>query len=162
MPVEIIQPQEGYVRILGVGDPVAPTEVEYEVQGGTTGTQPTFSGIPLFNGSYVRTGVLCHFRITVDFDNITNFGTGQYYVTLPFPAKYDYQLASGALHDVSTSRNYPIFGDVAPGSNELYLESLDSQGNTVYQVDFTHTAPVTLNVADSFHVSGTYIIEEEI
>ena len=162
MPVEIIQPQEGYVRILGVGDPVAPTEVEYEVQGGTTGTQPTFSGTPLFNGSYVRTGVLCHFRITVDFDNITNFGTGQYYVTLPFPAKYDYQLASGALHDVSTSRNYPIFGDVAPGSNELYLESLDSQGNTVYQVDFTHTAPVTLNVADSFHVSGTYIIEEEI
>ena len=162
MPVEIIQPQEGYVRILGVGDPVAPTEVEYEVQGGTTETQPTFSGTPLFNGSYVRTGVLCHFRITVDFDNITNFGTGQYYVTLPFPAKYDYQLASGALHDVSTSRNYPIFGDVAPGSNELYLESLDSQGNTVYQVDFTHTVPVTLNVADSFHVSGTYIIEEEI
>lgn len=162
MPVEIIQPQEGYVRILGVGDPVAPTEVEYEVQGGTTGTQPTFSGTPLFNGSYVRTGVLCHFRITVDFDNITNFGTGQYYLTLPFPAKYDYQLASGVLHDISTSRNYPIFGDIAPGSNELYLESLDSQGNTVYQVDFTHTAPVTLNVADSFHVSGTYIIEEEI
>jgi len=162
MPVEIIQPQEGYVRILGVGQPIVPTEVEYEVQGGTTGTQPTFSGTPLFNGSYVRAGAICHFRIDVDFNNITSFGTGQYYLTLPFPAKYNYQLSDGALHDVSTGRNYPIFGDVAPGSNELYLESLDSQGNTVYQVDFTGTAPITLNIADSFHVSGTYIIEEEV
>jgi hypothetical protein len=161
MPVEIIQPQEGYVRILGVGNPIVPTEVEYEVQGGTTGTQPTFSGTPLFNGSYVRAGAICHFRIDVDFDNITSFGTGQYYLTLPFPAKYNYQLSDGALHHVSTGRNYPIFGDVAPGSNEIYLESLDSQGNSVFQVDFTGTAPITLAIADSFHVSGTYIIEEE-
>jgi hypothetical protein len=29
-------------------------------------------------------------------------------------------------------------------------------------VDFTHTAPVTLSTADTFHVSGTYIIEEEV
>lgn len=160
MPVEIIQPQEGYVRILGVGPVAPPTELPYTVTGGTTGTQPTFSGAPLFAGSYVRTGDLVHFRITVDFDNITSFGTGQYYVSLPFPSKYDYQFASGALHDVSTGINYPIFADISPNSNQLFLESLDSQGNHTFQVDFTHNNPITLTTADSFHISGTYIMIE--
>jgi hypothetical protein len=160
MPVEIIQPQDGYVRILGVGPVVPPTEVPYAVSGGTTGTQPTFSGDPLFTGSYVRTGDLVHFRVTVQFDNITSFGTGQYYITLPFPAKYDYQFSDGALHHVSTDRNYPIFGDVAPNSNQLLLESITAQGNTAYQVDFTYNHPITLTTADSFHVSGTYIMIE--
>jgi hypothetical protein len=160
MPVEIIQPQEGYVRILGVG-PVAPlTEVTFTVQGGTKGTQPTFSGAPLFTGGYVKDGDLVHFRIDVDFDNILTFGTGQYYLNLPFISKHNYQFADGCFHDISTGRNYPITGHVAANSNELLLESLDSQGNTVYQVDFTSTAPVTLSTADNFHVSGTYIMIE--
>ena len=161
MPVEIIQPQEGYVRILGVGNPISPTEVEYEVEGGTTGTQPTFTGTPDFEASYVRTGVLCHFRIDVDFDNILTFGTGQYYLTLPVPSKHNYQLSDGCLHDISTGRNYPISGHVQAGSNQIFLESIDSQGNSAFNVDFTATSPVALNIADNFHVSGTYIVEEE-
>lgn len=161
MPIQIIQPQVGRVRVLSVPGYVVPAEVQFTVSGGTTGTQPTFSGAPLFTGSYIKQGSLVHFRIDVDFDNILTFGTGQYYLTLPFPAKYNYQLSDGALHDVSTSRNYPIFGDVEPGSDQLLLESLDSQGNTVFQVDFTATAPISLATADSFHVSGTYIIEDE-
>ena len=160
MPVEIIQPQEGYVRILGVGDPIAPSEVAYTVEGGTTGTQPTFTGAALFTGSYVRTGVLCHFRIDVDMNNITSFGTGQYYLTLPFPAKHNYQLSDGCLHDVSTGREYPISGHVAANSDELFLQSIDSQGNSAFNIDFTATAPVTLTTADNFHIAGTYIILE--
>jgi hypothetical protein len=160
MPVEIIQPQEGYVRILGVGTPAPLTEVAYTVTGGTTGTQPTFSGAPLFTGGYVKDGDLVHFRIDVDFDNILTFGTGQYYLNLPFISKHNYQFADGCLHDISTGRNYPITGHVAANSNELLLESLDSQGNNVYQVDFTSTSPVTLSTADNFHVSGTYIMIE--
>jgi hypothetical protein len=160
MPVEIIQPQEGYVRILGVGAVAPLTEVPYTVTGGTTGTQPTFSGSPLFTGGYVKDGDLVHFRIDVDFDNITSFGTGQYYLSLPFASKHNYQLADGCLHDISTSRNYPISGHVAANSNQLFLESMDAQGNSVFQVDFTGTAPVTLATADNFHVSGTYIMIE--
>ena len=160
MPVEIIQPQEGYVRILGVGTPAPLTEVAYTVNGGTTGTQPTFSGAPLFTGGYVKDGDLVHFRIDVDFDNITSFGTGQYFVSLPFSSKHNYQLADGCLHDISTSRNYPISGHVAANSNQLFLESMDAQGNSVFHVDFTGTSPVALATADNFHVSGTYIMIE--
>jgi hypothetical protein len=161
MPVEIIQPQVGRVRVLSIPGYVPPAEVAFTVQGGTTGTQPTFSGAPLFTGSYIKQGALVHFRIDVDFDNILTFGTGQYYVTLPFASKYNYQLSDGALHDVSTGRNYPIFGDVAPGDDQLFLESLDSQGNAVFQIDFTASNPIALATADSFHVSGTYIAADE-
>jgi hypothetical protein len=35
----------------------------FTIVGGSTGTQPTFSGTPLFSGSYVRTGALVHFQI---------------------------------------------------------------------------------------------------
>lgn len=160
MPVEIIQPQDGYVRILGVGEPVVPTDVVYAVEGGTTGTQPTFTGEPDFIGSYARTGIICHFRIDVDFDNITSFGTGQYYLNLPFQAKHAYQLSDGCLHDVSTGREYPISGHVAAGSNQLFLQSIDAQGSTAYNVDFTYNQPVTLSTSDNFHVAGTYMIIE--
>jgi hypothetical protein len=160
MPVEIIQPQEGYVRILGVGAVAPLTEVTYTVTGGTTGTQPTFSGSPLFTGSYVKTGVLCHFRIDVDFDNITSFGTGQYYLKLPFPSKHNYQLSDGCLHDISTGREYPISGHVLANSDDLYLQSIDSQGNSAFNIDFTYNNPVTLATADNFHVAGTYIVLE--
>jgi hypothetical protein len=160
MPVEIIQPQEGYVRILGVGAPVTPSDTVYSVEGGTTGTQPTFSGTPLFSGSYAKTGVICHFRIDVEFDNITSFGTGQYYLTLPFQAKHNYQLSDGCLHDASTGREYEISGHVLANSNQLFLQSTDSSGNTVYNVDFTSTSPVTLATADNFHIAGTYMIIE--
>ena len=160
MPVEIIQPQEGYVRILGFGAPVPPSDTVYSVEGGTTGTQPTFSGTPLFSGSYAKTGVICHFRIDVDFDNITSFGTGQYYLTLPFQAKHNYQLSDGCLHDASTGREYPISGHVLANSNQLYLQSIDSQGNSAFNVDFTYNSPVTLATADNFHIAGNYMIIE--
>jgi hypothetical protein len=160
MPVEIIQPQEGYVRVLGVGTPAPLTEVPYLVTGGTTGTQPTFTGDPLFTGGYIKDGGLVHFRIDVDFDNITSFGTGQYYLTLPFQSKHNYQLSDGCLHDISSGVTYPISGHVAANSNQLFLESMDAQGNSVFNVDFTATAPVALATADNFHVAGTYMIIE--
>lgn len=160
MPVEIIQPQEGYVRVLGVGDPVVPTEIVYAVQGGTTGTQPTFTGDPDITGSYVRVGVMCHFRIDVDMDNITSFGTGQYYLILPFQAKHNYQLSDGCLHDGSTGVEYPMTGHVAAGSNQLFLQSMDVQGNNLWNVDFTHIEPITLATNDNFHIAGTYMIIE--
>ena len=162
MPVEIIQPQVGRVRILSVPAYVAPVEVEFEVEGGTKGTQPTFTGAPLFTGSYIKEASLVHFRIDVDFDNILTFGTGQYYLNLPFTSKHNYQFGDGCLHDVSTGRNYPIMGHVVSGSNEMLLESMDSQGNSVFNVDFTFNSPVTLATADNFHISGQFIIEDEV
>lgn len=142
-------------------DPEVTPEVPFAVNGGTLGTQPTFDGAPLFTGSYIRARNLVHFEVQIDFDNITNFGTGQYFIDLPFPSRFAYQFTAGCLHDVSTGRDYPIYGHVLAGSNRMELQSMDVTGQTVYQVDFTSTNPVALSTEDNFHLSGSYIAEEE-
>jgi hypothetical protein len=134
-----------------------PVDVAFTVLGGTTGTQPTFTGAPLFTGSYIKTGAMVHFTIDVDMDNITNFGTGQYYMELPFESKKNYQFAAGCLHDISTNTDYPIFGHVFAGSKQMLLKSIDSHANSAFNVPFTSTTPFTLATADNFHISGTYI-----
>ena len=134
--------------------------INFDVAGGTTGTQPTFSGAPLFTGSYTRWGNMCHFQIDVDMDNITSFGTGQFYIDLPFDADFNYQFADGCLHDISASRDYPIFGHVLAGEKRMYLKSIDAQGNSAYNVPFAQGTPITLATADNFHVAGTYEIRQ--
>lgn len=130
----------------------------YAVEGGTAGTQPTFTGDPLFSASYVILGTTVHFEIQVDMDNITNFGTGQYYLTLPFPSKYAYILRDGCLHDNGTQ--FHISGHVAAGSDELWLFSSDKVSSGVQDVAFTSSVPVTLSTADNFHIAGIYIVDD--
>lgn len=127
--------------------------VNYPPTGGTAGTQPTFSGTPLFTGTYTRVGNLIHFAFDVDMDNITSFGTGQYYIGLPFPAKRNYMFRDGCLHDISTGNQYAISGHVLKDSTQLNLLSVASNGQ---DVPFTHNVPVTLSTADNFHIAGTY------
>ncbi len=132
----------------------------FVVEGGSLGTQPTFSGAPLFTGSYVKNGPLVTFRIDVEFDNITSFGTGQYYLNLPFVPKHNYQLTNGCLHDISTGINYVITGHVYAGNSQMRLESTDNTGNSSFNIPFTYNHPVTLTTADNFHIAGTYVTEE--
>ena len=136
-------------------------ERTYTVGGGTDGDQPTFTGDPLFDGHYVILGNTIYFDVQVDFDNITSFGSGQYYVTLPFPSKYSTMFRSGCLHDIDAGIEYHISGHVDAGSNELQLFTTDRSGNRIYDFPFEQGEPVTLTTADNFHISGTYIVDDE-
>lgn len=145
------------------GDPApVPTEVVYAVQGGTTGpgaTQPTFSGTPAFIASYVKTGVLVSFQIQVNFSNILTFGTGQYYMTLPFISKYAYQFRSGALISPTTGFEWSISGQVLPGSNQMLLYYGAPSGR---DEAFDYNSPHLLVNTDNFYISGAYIDDETI
>jgi len=124
------------------------------VEGGTlNGNQPTFSSDPMFSGRWTRFDNLVHFSINVEMDNITSFGTGQYYVKLPFVSKSNYLLSDGCLHDSSTGDEYAILGHVQAGSDVLSLLTTTSNGR---QNPFTNNVPVTLSTADNFHIAGTY------
>ncbi len=131
-------------------------DVTYQPQGGALITMPTFNGAPMIYGSYTKIGTVVYFEIRVEFDNITSFGTGQYYLTLPFPSAHAVHLRNGCLHDFSTSDQYAISGHVLGGSNQLYLFSTASNGR---DVPFTHNVPVGLAVEDNFHIAGTYQIQ---
>lgn len=139
--------------ISSIGDTADSTWI---VDGGTTGAgavSPTFNGAPMFSGGYNKFDSLCHFHIDVDMDNITNFGSGQYYVKLPFPAKNNYILSDGGLHDISANDEYQILGHVTAGSDILTLLSIASNGK---HVKFTNSVPVNLSTADNFHIAGMY------
>lgn len=139
-----------------------PFEVSYQVEGGTSGTQPTFDvgTEPLFNATYIKiSNKLVHFEIQVDMDNISGFGTGQYYMTLPFNAKYGYKFRDGCLHDADPVRTYHISGHVNAGSNQLTLFTTDLSGQNLYDFPFSQGEPITLTRADNFHIAGTYICE---
>jgi hypothetical protein len=129
-------------------------EGTWTVQGGTTETQPTFSGAPLFTGQWVRIENLVHFEIQVDMDNITNFGTGQYYVMLPFAPVAGYQFREGCVHDISTGRQYSVGGHAYINNPQLLLNFTDTNGR---DSEFTHNTPFVLSTEDNFHISGTYL-----
>jgi hypothetical protein len=95
-------------------------------------------------------------------DNITGFGTGQYYVELPFVSKYGYKFRDGCLHDISAGKEYAIGGHVLAGSDVLQLFSTDTQSGAVFDIAFDYNSPITLTTADNFHIAGTYIMEEEV
>ena len=153
------------VKIVPMPGPAGPTgsieggeDTTFTVAGGTLGTQPTFNGAPLFTGSYVRTGPMVHFRIDVDFDNITSFGTGQYYLDLPFPAKYNYLFRNACLHDISRPRQYGLSGHVEAGESRMMLFYTSTSGE---DLPFAQQAPALLTVNDNFHISGDYIADTE-
>lgn len=132
----------------------------YDVSGATTATHPTFDGDPLFTGQYIRIGDLVHFDIQVDMDNITDFGTGQYYVTLPFNANSNYMFREGCHHDTNGNKMYHISGHVLANENVVYLYTTDKQGNSVVDVPFSQGQPVNLTQSHNFHISGTYQANE--
>jgi hypothetical protein len=145
---------ENQIATLGDITNAAPSEASFTVNGGTLGTQPTFDGAPLFSGTYVKTGQLVHFQIQVDMDNILTFGSGQYYVDLPFDAKYAYQFKDGCIHDISTGKQYNIGGHVLAGTSRVHLNFINSAGQ---DESFDHNSPFALNVEDNFHIAGTFI-----
>lgn len=132
--------------------------ISYSPQGGTIGgTQPTFSGAPLITGKYMKINRLVHFEIQVDFDNILTFGTGQYFLTLPFEPCCDYMFRDGNLLDFDIDRKFHISGHVQQNSDILELYTTDQQGNRLYDFNFTYNEPITLTTADDFHIAGTYL-----
>jgi hypothetical protein len=151
-PVGPAGPQ-GVPGLPGVGVPV---EVSYEMGGGTTGAgaqQPTFNGAPQFFGTYVQTGDLIYFNVKVGMTNITSFGTGQYYVTLPFPSRHPYSTSNGRVVDGSGNKNYVLYGSASEGSSTLLLTTAGAG----LQTPFDHNTPVTLATNDVFFISGSYI-----
>jgi hypothetical protein len=107
----------------------------------------------------VRTGDQVFFDVQVDMDNITGFGTGQYFVTVPFPALRPTMVRDGCLHDADTGDQFHISGHLAAGSTTLELFTTDLSGQRLTDFVFEQGEPVTLTTSDNFHISGVYIAE---
>lgn len=121
-----------------------------------SGTGLAFTGTPAV-GSYVKVGSVVTVQIDVEFDNVSNFGTGQYSLTLPFNSRYHTDVYGGSVHDVgATTDHYSLKGHLAPSSSAMTIWSLKSSAQ---DEPFDNNSPMVLTTADKFHMSFTYICE---
>lgn len=118
-----------------------------------SGTGFTQSSNPA-TGNYYKVGNMVFTSIYIPFTNVTNFGTGQYSVTLPFNAARHTDIFGGSIHNTgSPTTFYSIKGHLEPGSNSMGLWYISS---TALDQPITHAAPITLNVTDLIHMSFVY------
>ena len=130
--------------------------------GSVIGYSPTWSGTGLaFNntpatGSYVKLGKLVLVQIEVIFTGVTNFGTGQYSLTLPFASAYHTDVYGGSVHDVTNDGvdHYSIKGHLSASSSSFTIWNIKSSAS---DEAFDHNSPFVLTTSDKFHMGFTYI-----
>lgn len=119
--------------------------------GGATGL--AYTGNPAI-GHYSRVGQMIFYSINVSCTNVTNFGTGQYTLTLPSGLNPGYGFQHiGGLH--KNTSHYTLLADLEAGSNSIVLYHPTSNGG---QDIFSYNKPTTLTTASTFYVSGTYFL----
>ena len=104
-------------------------------------------------GNYMRYGKMVVANLTVPFSNVTNFGTGQYSVTLPFAAAKHTDIWAGTLHNTSSNDFYSIKGHINAGESTMTLWYIagDSKDER-----FDYNSPIILGTDDLFHMNFIY------
>ena len=112
-----------------------------------------YTGNPAI-GYYTRIGNIVFVQIDVDFDNVSDFGSGQYRVTLPFNSRFHTDAYGGSIHDQnSETRHWSIKGHLSENSDECLLWYVSASSE---DKEFTFNAPVNLTTADKFHMWFMY------
>ena len=133
----------------------AGTPVTYTSTWAGTGlTQSSTAGT---TADYIQLGRLVFVDINVTMTNVTNFGTGQYSVTLPFTAAKHQDVFAGSVHQVNGGTyHWSLKGHLTAGSNVMTVWYIEVTGNKARDAAFTATAPFTLSTNDLFHLAFAY------
>jgi hypothetical protein len=122
-----------------------------------SGTGLTLSSTTGITGDYVELGRLVFVNIYVPFTNVTNFGTGQYSVSLPFAAAKHTDAFAGSVHQTGTpTYHWSLKAHLITGSSTASIWYIGVSGNKARDTAFDHQAPFTLTTADLFHLSFWY------
>lgn len=128
-----------------------------------TGSNSTY---PTYNSYYIKSGLLVSFVIEIDFTTVTNFGTGQYKVALPFAPSVGYNHFSGWIWadpnvDPDTGTGHTIINaDTAGITTTLDLHYLKQGGGAnspIREGLWIQGTPVTLTTISKAYINGTYI-----
>lgn len=118
-----------------------------------SGTGLAFTGTPAI-GRYSRVGKMITYNIQVSCSTVTNFGTGQYSITLPTGLNPHTSFQHiGGLH--KNSDHFTLLADLGAASNTITLYHPAANGS---QDIFSYNKPTTLNTTVTWYISGTYFI----
>jgi len=164
-----IQGQQGIQGIQGIsGTSGLETMIRYSPLFQATGM--TFTGsngtYPTYNSYYIKTGLLVSFVIEIDFTTVTNFGTGQYKVALPFAPAFGYNHFSGWIWadpnvNPDTGTGHTILNADTAGITTVldlhYLKSAGGANSPIREGLWTQGLPVPLTTISKAYINGTYI-----
>jgi hypothetical protein len=117
-----------------------------------SGTGLAFTGTPV-TAHYQQTGDHVQLSISVDCATVTNFGSGQYSMTLPV-APLNAPLIRGTL-TIGASR-YNLVGIATAGSTTMTLWYW--AGNPVVATLFDHNSPANMQTSSKFDLYGSYLV----
>ena len=128
----------------------------------------TGSGInyPTYNSYYIKSGLLVSFVIEIDFTTVTNFGTGQYKVELPFVPAFAYNHFCGWIWadpniDPDTGTGHTILNADTAGITTVldlhYLKQSGGANTPIREGLWKQSIPVTLTQISKAYINGTYI-----
>ena len=172
-PIVKIVPMPGLQGATGAtgatGPALSPTAVRFSPTFSATGMTFTGSGstYPTYNSYYVKAGQMVTFWIAIDLNTVTNFGTGQYKVALPFPALstasnhfLGWVWVNPSLPADDLNGHIQITADHIAGSQELDLhwsKETTSSPKPLIESTLSQGSPVTFTTASKMYVNGTYI-----
>ncbi|MDA8718841.1 collagen-like protein, partial [Aquiluna sp.] len=117
-----------------------------------SGDAPSWTSEPAV-GSYVKLGNLVFFDIEVSLATISDFGSGNYTLTLPFASDSEFTVRSGGIHRGGSKDNhYNLLGEMTAGSSVMELRYASGAQDQA----FDHNSPYSLTTAGEFHISGVY------
>jgi hypothetical protein len=121
-----------------------------DVSGTTTGAT--------VSGHYtILNPLICFFRVYIDFDTCTNFGTGQYQITLPIPSVQTMRQAGGSLHQTTGNSLYHIAG-ITDTTTSSVIHKLYYSGSTTDLAWKFNTPVGATTITSHFDICGTYQI----
>lgn len=127
--------------------------VTYTPVWGSLGTAPTY-GAGTLSGRYIKISKWCFFTVSANLTSVTNFGSGQYTLTVPFAPLFNNAMRNGGLHE--GSNHYGISLDITPSggtTGKLYYPGPSGKDEA-----FDFNSPHVLTTADIWYVSGAYLI----
>ena len=138
-----------------------------------TGTGLSFTGTntthPTYNSYYMKLGQLVTFNIKCIMSTVTNFGTGQLKLELPFtpiPTAANHFSAwcwaNPALPADELNGHVQLVADHLPGSATLdlhWLKETTASPKPLIESLLVQDTPITLTTSSILYVNGTYLAE---
>jgi hypothetical protein len=132
-----------------VGVPI----VSYTPVWSSLGTAPIY-GTGAVTGKYMKISKWVFWSVTVNLTTVTNFGIGQYTLTVPFAPLQHNAMRDGGLHE--GSNHYGIMLDIGPATGttgKMYYN-----GSSGKDEPFNKNSPHNLTTSDFWYISGAYLI----
>jgi hypothetical protein len=151
---------------LRLSDGVTPGGIPFGITNTSSSFTPQFKTVSGNNlagtvttGSYVLQGLICHFRINVNFAATTDFGSAsQYQFTLPFPTTHTVTIRGGTLHAPTPNDAIYHIAGITDIADSTTIMKLYYSGSTTDLAWKSSTPVSATNTASHFDISGAYQI----